>query len=60
MKKSISIAAVGALLLASVGCTPVKRGEYAKGSATIFCDDGFKTVLDEEIEVFEYSYPESS
>lgn len=43
-----------------VGCTPVKRGEYASGSATIFCDDGFKNILDEEIEVFEYTYPESS
>lgn len=31
-----------------------------KGSATIFCDDGFKNILDEEIEVFEYTYPESS
>lgn len=41
-------------------CTKIKRGEYAKGTATIFCDEGFKTILDEEIEVFEYSYPESS
>lgn len=46
--------------LGAVSCTPIKKGEYAKGSATIFCDDGFKNVLDEEIEVFEYSYPESS
>ncbi len=48
------------LLLCAVSCTPVKRGEYAKGSATLFCDDGFKTILDEEIEVFEYTYPEAS
>lgn len=50
------------LLLATgvVSCAKVKRGEYAKGSATIFCDDGFKNVLDEEISVFEYSYPQSS
>lgn len=45
---------------ASISCTPVKRGEYAAGSATIFCDDGFRTILEEEIEVFEYSYPQSS
>lgn len=49
-----------ALALSAVSCTPVKRGEYAKGSATIVCDDGFRTILEEEIEVFEYSYPESS
>lgn len=46
--------------LGVVSCGEVKRGEYAKGSATIFCDDGFKNILNEEIEVFEFSYPESS
>ncbi len=49
-----------ALMVGAAGCTPIKKGEYAKGSATIFCDDGFKNILDEEIEVFEYSYPEAS
>lgn len=49
-----------ATTLCLIGCTPIKRGEYASGSATIYCDDGFKNILDEEIEVFEYSYPESS
>ncbi len=51
---------VAFLSLAICGCAKVKRGEYAKGTATIFCDDGFKRILDEEIEVFEYSYPGSS
>ena len=46
--------------LGAVSCGEVKRGEYAKGSATLFCDDGFKNILDEEIEVFEFSYPGSS
>lgn len=48
------------LAMGTAGCTPIKRGEYAKGSATVFCDDGFKNILDEEIEVFEFSYPEAS
>ncbi|MCM1370048.1 MAG: substrate-binding domain-containing protein [Candidatus Amulumruptor caecigallinarius] len=51
---------IAALALGATSCGKVKRGEYAKGSATIFCDDGFKNILDEEIEVFEFSYPESS
>lgn len=46
--------------LGAVSCGQVKRGEYAKGSGTIFCDDGFKNILDEEIDVFEFSYPGSS
>lgn len=49
-----------AAILTITGCGKVKRGEYAKGTATIFCDDGFKRILDEEIEVFEFSYPGSS
>ena len=54
----ISLSVLSGLGVSS--CTEIKRGEYAKGSATIFCDDGFKNILDEEIEVFEYSYPEAS
>ncbi|MDE5876580.1 MAG: substrate-binding domain-containing protein [Muribaculaceae bacterium] len=46
--------------LGVLSCTPVKRGEYASGSATLFCDEGFRNILDEEIEVFEYSYPQAS
>lgn len=65
MKKfTLSKIASCMLLLAvaagAAGCAKVKRGEYAAGSATIFCDDGFRNILEEEIEVFEYSYPESS
>lgn len=61
MKKSILyLALLAAFTLGAVSCGEVKRGEYAKGSATIFCDDGFKKILDEEIQVFEYSYPGSS
>ncbi len=56
-----AVIALSALVgLGAVSCGKVKRGEYAKGSATIFCDDGFRNILNEEIEVFEYSYPESS
>lgn len=44
-----------------VSCSTPKKGEgYAIGSTTIFCDDGFKNILDEEIEVFEYTYPQAS
>lgn len=46
--------------LGAVSCSKVKRGEYAKGSGTIFCDDGFRNILAEEIEVFEFSYPGAS
>lgn len=54
------MASAGAFIIASAACTPIKKGEYASGSATIFCDDGFKNILEEEIEVFEYTYPQAS
>lgn len=58
---NLSIALLSlAMLAGTASCTKVKRGEYAEGSATIFCDDGFKNILDEEIAVFEFSYPKSS
>ena len=65
MKKSFINKFSSALLLltaaiGAIGCTPIKRGEYASGSATIYCDDGFKNILEEEIEVFEYTYPNAS
>jgi putative lipoprotein len=46
--------------MAVAACSPIKKGEYAKGSGTVYCDDGFKNILDEEINVFEYSYPDAS
>lgn len=56
-----SLCASAALLLAAaVSCGEVKRGEYAKGADTIYCDDGFRNILEEEIDVFEYTYPGSS
>lgn len=59
--KNIFLSILGVATLIGAGaCTPIKRGEYAKGSATIYCDDGFRNILQEEIDVFEYSYPESS
>lgn len=50
------------VLLLGVGLSSceIKRGEYKKGSDTIYCDDGFKNILEEEIEVFEYSNPGST
>ena len=50
----------GLLAIAAIACTPIKRGAYTEGSATLFCDDGFRQVMQEEIEVFEYTYPNAS
>ena len=60
MKKFSSALLLLAVAVGAIGCTPIKKGDYASGSATIYCDDGFKNILEEEIEVFEYTYPNAS
>lgn len=55
---ALSLGAILATL--AIGCGQIKRGEYVDGSATMYCDDGFRQILQEEIEVFEYQYPESA
>ena len=61
MKKSIlSLLAIAAILPAITSCGEIKRGEYVKGAGSIYCDDGFKNILEEEIDVFEYQYRDSS
>lgn len=62
MKKSsilfgiLSVAAV----IGMSACGEIKRGEYASGTAAVFCDDGFKNILDEEIQAFEFSYKDAT
>lgn len=59
MKLIPTMAAAAAMVLLA-GCYKVKKSPYTEGSATVYCDEGFRNVLDEEIEVFEYTYPNSS
>lgn len=56
----MTMAAIILMGYIAVGCTPVKRGAYTEGSGTVFCDDGFRQVMQEEIEIFEYTYPNAS
>lgn len=55
-----SMAALATAAVMMTSCGEVKRGEYVSGSASIYCDDGFKHILEEEIDVFEYQYKDSS
>ena len=45
------------IVLGAVSSQKVKRGEYAKGSATIFCDDGFRNILNEELKYLNSHIP---
>lgn len=59
--KYIYAGLLGVLTTVAIGgCGKIKKGEYASGTAAVFCDDGFKNILDEEIQAFEFSYPDAT
>ena len=55
----ISLVAVAALLISSCGDQRPKSTS-TRGIAKIMCDESFQSVLEQEIAVFEYQYPEAS
>lgn len=48
------------IAMAFAACGEIKRGEYVSGPGAVFCDDGFRNILQEEIEAFEFTYPDAS
>jgi len=57
--KSLLLAlAVVAMLLSSACSNP--KATSTRGIARVFCDESFKNILKQEIEVFEYTYPDAS
>lgn len=60
-KSNLTKIAAACLVAATfASCGEIKRGEYVDGPGAIFCDDGFKNVLQDEIEAFEYTYKQAS
>ncbi len=47
------------LALASCGRYEKKTNTPTVGTSTLFCDESFENVMEQEIDVFEYIYPES-
>ena len=49
------------MVVLTVACTPKKATNTStSGIAKISCDESFRNILDQEVEVFEYSYPDAS
>lgn len=63
MKKIPYLAALSAAMLtvaAMTSCGNEKKTEkYDQGHTVMFCDEGFGSFMEEEIEVFEYQYPKA-
>lgn len=62
MKKTTLFSCVMAALagMTLCACGEIKKGEYASGTGALFCDDGFKNILEEEIAAFEFAYPNAT
>lgn len=62
MKKNIFFAVCCAVvtITAQTSCEPTKKGNYAHGSTIIACDATFQPILEQEINVFEAKYANSS
>lgn len=62
MRKSVRevlsvVAAVALVSMMLISCQEKKP--YDKGHTVMYCDEGFASFMEEEIEVFEYQYPKS-
>ena len=61
MKKIYRLFAVAALAAITVACNQNKATNTStSGIAKISCDESFRNIMDQEVEVFEYSYPDAS
>ena len=62
MKKNlrILILMLGLLLLASSCQNKKQTNSPTMGVAKIICEESFQNIMDQEIQVFEYQYPEAS
>ena len=58
--KYAAIAFAGLVSATMLSCGSTQTGDYHKGAAVVACDATFQTVLEQEIEVFEYKYPGSN
>ncbi len=47
------------LMLASCGRYEKKSNTTTVGTSTLFCDESFENIMEQEIDVYEYIYPES-
>lgn len=61
MKKLLlSMLLVASLGLITSSCTKYKDQQKAvSGFAKVYCDESFKNILEQEIEIFQYQYPQS-
>ena len=61
MKNKILVCLYVIMLVAVVGCDTRKpTNTSTKGLATVVCDETFQNIMNQEIGVFEYTYPEAN
>lgn len=56
---TLLFAATATLLMCSCGRYEKKTNTSTSGTSTLFCDDSFENIMEQEIDVFEYIYPDA-
>ncbi len=57
--KTIAYIGLAAIIATLTSCGQTQKGGYASGKAFIACDKTFQNVMEQEVLVFEYKYPNS-
>lgn len=59
--KAITAGLTALLLVAAASCSPYQKkgNSTTSGTATFFCDNTFENIFEQEVEVFEYQYPDA-
>lgn len=60
MNKICLLLTIGILATATIACQQSATNTSTRGIAKICCDESFRNILDQEVQVFEYNYPDAS
>lgn len=59
-KKLFTYTLILSISMLHIACGKEKKTTSSSGIATVLCDESFENILSQEIEVFEYNYPNAS
>ena len=60
MTKKLIIFSFLVAILTAVSCTRPTKNTSTSGIATVICDESFENILNQEVEIFEYTYPNAN
>ncbi|MBQ7941921.1 MAG: substrate-binding domain-containing protein [Muribaculaceae bacterium] len=59
-KKIFTYTLLLSLIILFTACEKKKKNTFSSGLTTVICDESFENILNQEIEIFEYTYPQAN